>query len=69
MQNVEASTILAWAGSIIVFLGGLVLAGIRATISNIKKDIEQLYKYHGESKSQLDKLSGEHEALCGKKHR
>jgi hypothetical protein len=69
MQNVEASTILAYAGSIIVFLGGLVLAGIRSTVGSIKKDIEELYKKHGETKSQLDRLNGEHEAICGKKHR
>lgn len=69
MQNVEASTILAYAGSIIVFLGGLVLAGIRATIGSIKKDIDELYKKQNETRSQLDRLSGEHEAICGKKHR
>ena len=69
MQNVEASTILSYAGAIIIFLGGLVLAGIRATVNSIKNDIEDLYRKRNEDRSQLDRLSGEHEALCGKKHR
>ena len=69
MQNMEASTILGYAGAIIVFLGGIVLAGIRATISSIKNDIEDLYRKRNEDRSQLDRLSGEHEAICGKKHR
>lgn len=60
MQNLETSQILAIAGSIIVFLGGLVLASIRATVATVKKDIDKLYTLNADLRHDFDVLYGEH---------
>lgn len=68
MQNLETTVISYIIGGVISMVFGLVLRGISGTIGTIKSDIESLYKMHNKSQSQLDKLQGEHDALC-KKHR
>ena len=59
----ETAQILSIAGGIIVFLGGLVLAGIRATLTTIKKDIEKLYEIHAKIRHDFDLLCGEHNTM------
>lgn len=67
MHGLETSQVLAGAGAIIVFLGGLVLAGVRGTITRIKADIENIKKDYEELHLDFVALKSEHNIYCGER--
>ena len=68
MQNLSTDQIITIGSGTITLLVGFIVANIRATMTGVKSSIDTLFKEHNKTQSQLDKLQGEHDALCGKKH-
>jgi hypothetical protein len=65
VHGLETSQVFAAAGAIIVFLGGLVLAGVRGTITRIKADIETMKKKFEDLHLDFVALQSEHKIICG----
>lgn len=74
MQDMETSLLVKFGPIILSLVIGLIQYSLRALLKNIKddiadlkEDVQALYARDEETNHKLDKLLGEHNALCARK--